>query len=122
MRRLIFAGMVVLIASLLWRVQPAGLSLGLSPGEGGDSGAGYQPSHGGAASELRIEIVETSAQADARFDEILTRYGDDPIARKWVTDCMSQAAVGRQDDQQFTASWEYACWRSWGDEQESPGF
>ena len=69
---------------------------------------------------LRIEIVESAAQADARNDEILARYGNDPIARAWVADCMTQAAAGREDREEFSASWAYACWRSWGDQRESP--
>lgn len=120
MRRLIVAGMLVLVAALLWRVQPGGLNLGVSRGEGQDADAGSQSVQAGAATELRIEIVESAAQADARNDEILARYGNDPIARAWVADCMTQAAAGREDREEFSASWAYACWRSWGDQRESP--
>ena len=120
MRRLIIVCLFVLAALFLWRMQPAGLNLGGLPGAGRDVATTPGSAGPGAADELRIEIVETAAVAEARYREIVARYGDDPVAQAWVADCVAQAAAG-QGQQEFADSWEYACWRSWSDEQDSFG-
>jgi hypothetical protein len=120
MRRVIVVGVVVLVAVLLWRVQSEGLNFGGSVDAGRDPNTGSPPSGSGAAPELRIEIVETAAESEARYREIIRRYRDDPAAQAWVANCVAQAAV-EQGQQEFTASWEYGCWRSWGDQRDSSG-
>lgn len=118
MRRFVVIALLVLGALLLWRTQLPGLKLGSSPVAGQGPAAGAVSAGTGAADELRIEIVETATEAEARYREILVRYGNDPVARAWVADCVAQSSA-EGEEEQFTASWEYGCWRSWGDEQES---
>jgi hypothetical protein len=103
---------VLVIVGLIWRLLPDnhGFGFGGSP----DRGAIDANGHGATADELRIEIRETAAESEARQHEILARYGDDPAARDWVANCVAQAA------QEFTSSWEYACWRAWGDQHADP--
>ncbi|UCG74286.1 MAG: hypothetical protein JSV45_07935 [Chromatiales bacterium] len=118
MRRVVIIALLALGALLLWRTQLPGLKLGNSPVAGQGSAAGAVSAGTGAADELRIEIVETATEAEARHQAIIAQYGDDPVAQAWVADCTAQSAAG-QDGDQFTASWDYGCWRSWADEQES---
>lgn len=120
MRRAIIVAVFVLGAVLLLRLQPAGLNFGGMPASGQGSESVPLSAGSGADDELRIEIVETAAEAEARYREIIARFGDDSVAQAWVADCMAQSAAG-QGEEQFTASWEYACWRSWGDEQADAG-
>lgn len=120
MRRAIVAGFLILVAFVLWRVQTSGLNFDLDgmPGAAREKGATSLSAGAGAENELRIEIVETASEAEAHYREIVARYGDDPEAQAWIANCVAQADA-RQDQHEFTLSWEYACWRSWADGQDS---
>ena len=111
MRRLVIIIIVLLVAAALWQLDKLGfLSVGGGFGTGSNRGASATP---GRQQEFRIEIVETADQSEARYREILARYGDNPAAREWVAACMADAEV---EQAEVSQSWEYACWRSWADE------
>lgn len=112
MRRVLYLIVIALVAFGLWQWQSAGLRFDSWIGEGGTAGPDRSvPGGAGEASELRIEIIETAAESEAHYRMILERFGEDPEAKAWVADCVTQAAG--QGRAEFSESWEYACWRSW---------
>lgn len=117
MRRSLYLVTIAIVAFAIWQTQSGGLSPLFSPGGPGGAGSpDTAPPGTGEAAELRIEIVETAAEAEARHRQILEQYGDDAAAQAWVADCVARLGAG-QDQNQFDRSREYACWRSWADQQ-----
>ena len=106
--------MLAILLAAAWQLRPPGFELG-APGISWKSGGpGGDTQSADADDELRIEIVETASEAEARYRQILERYGDDPTARAWVADCVADGATDESGGD-FQSSWEYACWRSWSD-------
>lgn len=70
---------------------------------------------GGAAPELRIDIREDAATAQASLEAILARYGEEPAARDWVADCLAQLATPNAGavSPQLAADREAGCWRAY---------
>ena len=110
-----------MLAVLLWQMKSPGGLLSLLPGGGASepSGAGGSVASG-RAPELRIEIIETADESAARHREILSTYGDDPVARAWVADCLA-GAERREGEGTINDSWEYACWQGWVEQADSEG-
>lgn len=109
-RRILIVFLALLIALLIW--------LQWGPGRPGSrsGGSGYFEPARGSAPELRIEIRETGAEADARHARILSRFGADPAALDWVRNCtVAGVDDGQSLDSETASALTRACWRRYAD-------